>query len=487
MSLFDRSTGRAALFVGVLLALLIGAEGVRASSEVPLPASPVSSAALRGGASSATTSASGEKMFDAQSFILPNGLEVVVIPNDRAPVVTSMLWIRAGSADEPWGKSGSAHFFEHLMFKGTPTVGPGEFSKTVRALGGNDNAFTSYDYTAYFESVSVENLERVLAMEADRMRNLDPPPDHFASERKVILEERRERTDNDPRARFSEQLRAALYVNHPYGRPVIGWSDEMEKLDWPTARKFYDKFYGPNNAILVVSGDTNAEKLRPVVEKIFGPLKPLDPPPSRKRPSVPPLTGRMTLTWTDPAIRQPTLQRLYRVPSWREAKEESAALQVLEEILSGGPSTRLYKALAMESKKVSAVSFFYDPQRWDNAEAGFSATLLPDVTPQTVEAGIDDVLRILIRDGVEADELRAAKDSLKDGAIYARDSLTGPAMIVGQALATGATLDDVETWPARIDAVTAEQVREVAKKYLDPDDLTPLLSVTGHLMAGGSP
>ena len=235
-------------------------------------------------------------MFDAQSFVLPNGLEVVVIPNDRAPVVTSMVWIRAGSADEPWGKSGSAHFFEHLMFKGTPTVGPGEFSKTVRALGGNDNAFTSYDYTAYFESVSVENLERVLAMEADRMRNLDPPPDHFASERKVILEERRERTDNDPRARFSEQLRAALYVNHPYGRPVIGWFDEMEKLDWPTVKKFYDKFYGPNNAILVVSGDTNAEKLRPVVERVFGSLKPLDPVPSRKRPSVPPLTGRMTLT-----------------------------------------------------------------------------------------------------------------------------------------------------------------------------------------------
>lgn len=429
----------------------------------------------------------GQKVFNAQTFTLPNGLQVVVIPNDRAPVVTSMLWIKAGAADEPWGKSGSAHFFEHLMFKGTATVKPGEFSKIVRSLGGNDNAFTSYDYTAYFESLSVRHLEKILGMEADRMRNLNPPPGEFDAERKVILEERRERTDNDPKARFSEQLRAALYVNHPYGRPIIGWSDEMQKLDWPTAKKFYDKFYRPDNAILVVSGDVNKDTLKPLVEKTFGALPSSSDKVSRKRPAVPPLSGRMRLVWSDPQIRQPLVQRLYRVPSWRGSREESLALQVLEEVLSGGPSTRLYKALAVESKKVSAISFSYDPQRWDNAEAGFSASLLPGVSPEDVESSIDTLLRALIKDGVSAEELRAAKDSLKDAAVYARDSLTGPAMIVGQALATGASLDDVETWPSLIEGVTAAQVQAVAKKYFDPDDPALPMSVTGYLTGGKSP
>lgn len=424
----------------------------------------------------------GEKVFNAETFTLKNGMQVVVIPNDRAPVVTSMVWVRAGSADEPWGRSGSAHFFEHLMFKGTPKVGPGEFSKAVRALGGNDNAFTSYDYTAYFESVSVENLEKIMEMNADRMRNLSPPPDHFASEHKVILEERRERTDNDPQAKFGEQLRAALYVNHPYGRPVIGWYDEMERLDWPTAKKFYDKHYAPNNAILVVSGDMTAERLKPLAEKTYGSLKALEKQLSRKRPAVPPLVGEMRLVYRDPAIRQPMLQRLYRVPSWRQGKQDALALQVMEEVLSGGPSTRLYKALAVDSKKVSAVSFFYDAQRWDNAEAGFSATLLPGVKPEEVDGAINTILQTLIKEGITEDELRAAKESLKDGAVYARDSLTGPAMIVGQALATGATLEDVETWPAQIETVTAAQVQAVAKRYFNPDDPALPMHVTGYLM-----
>ncbi|MCB9979378.1 MAG: insulinase family protein [Rhodospirillales bacterium] len=427
-------------------------------------------------------SAPPEKVFNAEGFTLENGMQVVVIPNDRAPVVTSMVWIKAGSADEPWGRSGSAHFFEHLMFKGTPSVGPGEFSKTVRALGGNDNAFTSYDYTAYFETVSVEHLEKIMAMDADRMQNLAPPPDHFDSERKVILEERRERTDNDPAAKFGEQLRAALYVNHPYGRPVIGWLSEMEKLNWTTAKKFYDKFYAPNNAILVVSGDMTAERLRPLVEKTYGALPPLKKAPSRKRPEVPPLMGAQLLTYRDPAIRQPVLQRLYRVPSWRQSKQESLALEVLEEILSGGPSTRLYKALAVDSKKVSSVSFSYDAQRWDHSESRFSAAALPGVKLEEIDAAIDAVLRALIKTGVHADELRAAKDSLKDGAVYARDSLTGPAMIVGQALATGASLEDVETWPAQIESVTAAQVQDVAKKYFNPDDPFLPMHVTGYLM-----
>lgn len=422
------------------------------------------------------------KVFDAQSFTLANGLEVVVIPNDRAPVVTSMLWYKIGAADEPWGKSGNAHFFEHLMFKGTKKTPPGEFSKIVRTLGGDDNAFTSQDYTAFFESISVDALEKVLAMEADRMRNLDPPPKEFESEHKVILEERRQRTDNDPQARFAEQMDAALYINHPYGRPVIGWRDEMERLDWPTAKAFYERYYRPDNAILVVSGDMTAEKLRPIVEKTFGKiLRPKTPLPLRERPHSPPLRGETVVRVADPEIRQPITQSVWRVPSARQNPEDSLALQTLAEILGGGPSTRLYQDIVVGKKLATGIDMGYSAAKLDDGEVSIFASVAPGTKPEDVTAAISDALRTVVKDGVSETELRTARDALEAAAIYARDSLTGPAMTVGQALATGQSLDDVENWPDRIETVTAAQVQAVAAKYLDPDNPDAPMHVTGYL------
>lgn len=422
------------------------------------------------------------KVFDAQSFTLPNGLEVVVVANDRAPVATSMLWYKVGAADEPWGKSGNAHFFEHLMFKGTRTLKPGAFSKTVRMLGGNDNAFTGQDYTAYFQSIAVDSLEKVLAMEADRMHNLAPPPEEFASEHKVILEERRERVENDPQARFTEQLGAALYVNHPYGRPIVGWYDEMQRLDWPTAKAFYERYYRPDNAILVVSGDVTADSLRPMVERTFGKLgRGKGPVPERVRAQTPPLRGETIVRIADPAVRQPLVRREYRVPSARLDPQESLALELLAEILGGGPSTRLYREIVVARKLATGIDMDYDAARWDESEVVIDATPGEGVRIEDLAAALDAELVRVAREGVSDQELRTAKDALQAAAIYARDSLAGPAMIVGRALATGQTLEAVENWPERIEAVTLQSVQEVAAKYLDPRNPETPMYVTGYL------
>ncbi|MEM7679568.1 MAG: pitrilysin family protein, partial [Pseudomonadota bacterium] len=198
--------------------------------------------------------AAKDKVFNAEYFKLENGMDVVVIPNHRTPVITHMVWYKVGSADEKPGHSGLAHFLEHLMFKGSLGFGPGEFSRAVKALGGNDNAFTSRDFTAYFQSVASQHLELVMRMEAGRMRKLNTPIEEVNAERKVVQEERRQRTDNNPQGRFREALNNALYVNHPYNRPVIGWGHEIAELSWQSAKAFYDQYYGPNNATLVVSG-----------------------------------------------------------------------------------------------------------------------------------------------------------------------------------------------------------------------------------------
>lgn len=269
------------------------------------------------------------KTFNAETFTLSNGLQVVVIPNHRAPVVTHMLWYKVGAADELPGASGMAHYFEHLMFKGTETLEPGEFSKTVKKLGGNDNAFTGQDYTAYFQSVSVEHLPKVMQMEADRMFHLSPPPDHYLSEKNVVLEERRQRTENDPQSLFSETMISALFINHPYGTPIIGWMEEIRGYEWKDVKTFYDRWYAPNNAILVVSGDITAEELEPMAEKFYGHL-PVKPIPPRARPDVPPAIGQTKMTLRHPSIRQRTFQKIFLMPSARQNKEDSLALQLLQ-------------------------------------------------------------------------------------------------------------------------------------------------------------
>jgi len=425
------------------------------------------------------------KTFDALSYELENGMQVVVVPNHRVPVVTHMVWYRTGAIDEVPGKSGIAHFLEHLMFKGSGDLEPGEFSRIVKALGGRDNAFTSYDYTAYFQSVSKQHLERVMEMEAGRMRDLHPPLEEVASERDVVLEERSQRTDNNPAARFSEHMSAALYINHPYGRPIIGWRAEMEELNWDDAKAFHRKYYAPNNAILVVSGDVSGEDVLELARQYYGPLEPSDIQ-ARKTPAVPPLDGSSHIVMRDPAVQQDSYQAQYLAPSARQNKEDALALQVLEEIMSGGSSSRLYKSLVVEQKIASSAGMYYQGDHWDRGSVGLYGTPVPGHAVEDVEGAIDDVLRELIDAGVTEAEVSDAIARMQAEAIYARDSVAGPAMVIGRALTTGSTLDDVESWPQDIGTVTAVQVQDVAARYLDPDK-ADLRSVRGYLLRAKTP
>ena len=427
-----------------------------------------------------------KKVFNAETFMLDNGMEVIVVENNPAPVVTHMVWYRVGAADEPTGKSGIAHFLEHLMFKGSKQVGgrdlaPGEFSQIVRGLGGNDNAFTSQDYTAYFQSVPAEHLETVMRMEAGRMNGMQPPPEEVLSERKVILEERKQRTDNDPRGQFQEQLAAAAYVNHPYGIPVIGWKHEMDELSYEDAKAFYDKWYAPNNAILVVSGDVSPAEVFKLAIDVYGQL-PREEMIDRNRTRSPELNSKTQVTLKHPSIREPVVQTLYRVPSARQDKGESLALDVLEEIMGGGPTSRLYKSLVSEQKIASGAGLSYRSSAWDDGSLWVFATPLPGQTLGNVHEALMDELRLLIENGVSEEELNEAITRMQDEAVYARDSLTGPAMVLGSSLITGSQIDDIEYWPYDIADVTAADIQAVAKKYLNPDAPRAQPPVSGYLL-----
>jgi zinc protease len=421
------------------------------------------------------------KVFDAASFTLENGLEIVVVENHRAPVVTHMVWYKTGAADETPGVSGIAHFMEHLMFKGSEGLAPGEFSEKIRALGGNDNAFTSQDYTAYFQSISAAHLETVMTMEAGRMRGMNPPLEQVESERKVILEERRQRTDNNPSERLSEHMNAALYPNHPYGTPIIGWYHEMEQLGWDDAKSFYDRWYAPNNAILIVSGDVEPHNVLALAQKIYGPLERVDVP-ARERTKIPPLEASSTLTLKHPSVQQPAIQTAYRVPSYRMNPEESLAIQVLVEIMGSGPTSRLYRSLVVDQKLATGAGTFYRDAALDQTSFWLYATPAEGIAPEVAINSAYDEMRTLIRDGVSAEELQKAQLRLQDQAIFARDSLSGPAMIIGQALATGSSLDQIETWPQQVSAVTTAQIQAVAAKYLNPDIPIGNPPVTGILL-----
>ncbi len=432
-----------------------------------------------------TDTAAPEKVFNAKTFTLANGLQGVVVENHSVPVVTHMVWYRVGAADEVAGKSGIAHFLEHLMFKGQSypglgELGPGEFSKIIRSLGGNDNAFTAQDYTAYFQTIASKHLETVMRMEAGRMRGLNLPKDVVDAERLVILEERRQRIDNDPRAQFDEQMSEVLFANHPYRKPVIGWFHEMEGLSWEDATSFYKKWYAPNNAFLIVSGDVTVDQVKALAEKTYG-IIPRSEVPERKRTASPPFIGRTSVTMSHEVIREPVFMREYRVPSARQNLKDSLALQVLEEIMDGGPTSRLYKSLVVEKKIASSVGFSYSSYAWDDSTASLSAIPMEGVTLEQVEQALDDEIRKLIRDGVSEQELKDAVLRLQAEAIYARDSVAGPAMVIGYTLATGVSLEDLETWPQQIETVTAQQVQEVAARLLDPDKPTPTPYVNATL------
>jgi zinc protease len=427
------------------------------------------------------------KVFSPESFTLDNGLQVVIITNRRAPVVTQMLFYKVGGADENPGKSGLAHFLEHLMFRGTKTYGPGQFSAIVARLGGNENAFTTADFTAYHQSVAIEALPRVMELEADRMENLVLDKKTVDTEREVILEERRQRIDNNPHAQLGEMLNAVLYLNHPYRIPVIGWEHEMEGLTAEDAQDFYRHWYAPNNAILVLSGDISAAEARPLVEKYYGPIARRDVP-QRHRPSEPQQFAPRRVTLESDAVQQPSWIRIYQAPNYAGPKKDQAyALDVLAEILSGDTTGRLYRHLVVEQTLAAGVWSDFDGNRVDLGSFTFAATPNPGGKLETIEAAIDKEIADLLDKGVTDEEVARAKASLIDGAIKARDSLMGPANTLGQALAVGLAIDDVENWPDRIAAVTKDQIEAAAKAVFDINRSATGLLVPAPGAAGSTP
>ncbi len=413
-----------------------------------------------------------------RTFTLANGLLGVVIPDHRAPVVTHMIWYRIGAADEPVRKSGIAHFLEHLMFKATDKIPSGEFSKIVSRLGGNDNAFTSHDATAYHQRVAKTQLGRIMEMEADRMVNLKLEEREVATERDVILEERRSRVENNPTALIDEQMSAALHRNHPYGIPVIGWMHEMASLSRQDALDFYKAYYAPNNAILVVAGDVTLEEVKALAETHYGPLKPSPAIKPRARPGEPPLITPLRVELRDPRAGKPTLQRHYLAPSYVTAEPgEAEALDLLMKIVGGGATSRLYKELVVKQRIASSAGGYYSGFGLDYSKIGLYAIPADGKSLDAVEQAIDAVLETVTTDGVTEAELKRAKANYMAEYVYASDSQSALARRYGWSLVVGRTVEDVQTWPNRIAEVTAEQVKSVAGKYLDTRR-----SVTGRLL-----
>lgn len=414
----------------------------------------------------------------AKNFKLANGMDVVVIPDRRAPVVTHMVWYRVGSADEAPGTSGIAHFLEHLMFKGTEKIPPGEFSKIVAANGGQDNAFTSQDATAYFQRVSKENLPLVMEIEADRMANLRLDEKSVLTERDVILEERRSRVDNDPSSILNEQLMAALYQSHPYGIPVIGWRHEIAELDRNDALNFYSKYYAPNNAILVVAGDVDADEVKALAEKTYATVKKNGKITTRARPKEPPHQAGVRLTLEDPRAGKATLQRLYIAPSYASAKEgEAEALDMLMKIAASGTTSRLYKKLVVEQKKAASAGGWFSGTGLDSGRLGFAIVVGGKTPIEDVERAMDDVIEEIKAKGVTQKELDRAREAYIADLVYSSDSQTRLAQRYGWAMATGRSVEAVEAWPDRLKKVTVEDVNKAARTYLDLKQ-----SATGYLL-----
>ena len=410
-------------------------------------------------------------------FKLKNGLQVLVIPDHRAPVVTQMVWYRVGAADEPPGSSGIAHFLEHLMFKGTDLIPTGQFSKTIAKNGGEDNAFTNHDVTAYFQRVAKDRLPKVMEMEADRMANLRLSEEDVATERKVILEERRSRVDNDPGSILQEQMMAALYSNHPYGTPVIGWEHEIRALDREDALSFYRRFYAPDNAILVIAGDVEPEEVRRLAEETFGKLAP-SAKVSRARPQEPEHFAPVKVTLEDARAGRTTVQRFYLAPSYASAEPgEAEALDLLMRVAATGSVSKIYKRLVIEDKKAANAGGWYSDSGLDSGRLGFYAIAAEDVSAEELEQAIGGVIEDLRRDGVTQEELDRARASYIAEFVYTSDSQSRMARHYGWRLATGMTVADVEEWPNRLMRVTVDDLRAAARKYLVDKN-----SVTGYLL-----
>ena len=404
---------------------------------------------------------------EISNFKLANGMEVVVIPNNRAPVVTHMVWYRVGSADEVSGKSGLAHFLEHLMFKGTSKRAPGEFDRLIDINGGEGNAFTTSDYTAYFQRIASDRLELMMELEADRMQNLVLTDENVLPELDVVREERRERTDNDPSALLGEQIDAAMYTAHPYGKPVIGWMSEVAKLTRADAMAFYRAHYTPANAVLVVAGDVTPEQVKVLAEKHYGVLKnSFTPQPRVRTPEPDPIAARR-VTLIDARAASPAVQRSYLAPSYAASTgHEALALDLLADILGSGTQSRLYKSLVIDQKIAAYAAAWYSGDQMDSGTFGVYGAPNPGVDVAKVEAAMDAVLADLLKNGVTQQELDRVRNQAIAERVYTLDNQAALARMAGVALTTGLSARSIFDRDGEIGKVTLDDIRAAAARII---------------------
>ncbi len=415
---------------------------------------------------------------EVAEFMLDNGVQVIVIPDRRAPVVTHMVWYKVGSADDPIGKSGIAHLLEHLMFKGTSNTPQGEFSAAVTSIGGQENAFTSIDYTAYFQKVSPEALPTMMKYEADRMRNLVLTDDLIYPERDVVLEERSGRVDNSPGAILSEFTQSALFVHHPYGIPIIGWEHEIAKLEREALLAFYERWYQPWNAIVVVAGDVDPQAVLEEAQNTYGKVEATREKTPRVRVSDPATVVAKEVTYSDPRVTNPVWRRTFLAPSYQNAApREAEALDLLGTILGESATSRIYNEIVLESQLATSAGAFYQGSARDMAYFGLYATPRGDTSLEELEAAMEAQVDRLLADGVTQEELDRARQSFLKSVIYSQDSQVTLARIFGAVLSVGGTVEDIVEWPDRIKAVTVDDVNAAARKYLQRKK-----SVTSYLL-----
>lgn len=417
---------------------------------------------------------------EVTTFSLDNGLDVVVLEDHRAQIVVHMIWYRVGAADEPPGKSGIAHFLEHLLFKGTDDLESGEFSAIVTRNGGSDNAFTSFDYTAYFQRVASDRLELMMVMEADRMRDLRMTEEDVATERQVVLEERSQRVDSNPGSLFREQRQAAQYLNHPYGIPVIGWRHEMEQLNRDDAFAFYQRYYAPNNAILIVAGDVDPDEVRALAEKHYGPLAPTANLPERNRPQDPPQLSERRLAFADERIAQPYVTRSYLAPERDSGDQfEAAKLAMLAAVLGGdGATSVLGKKLQFDTQLAIFTSASYAGVSLDDTTFGLVIAPTPDVSLREAEDALDNAVAEFMEEGVDSEQFERIKMQLRASRIYAEDNIESLARRYGSALTSGLTVADIQAWPDILQSVTEADVMDAARSIFNRDN-----AVTGWAMS----
>ena len=411
-----------------------------------------------------TTDAIAKKTFDAKFFELKNGLKVIVIENKRAPVVAQMIWYNFGSGVEENGKSGLAHFMEHLMFKGTKKFPDSYYSNFISRIGGSENAFTSYDYTAYYQVFPKYELEKIMQMESDRMINLTLSEENVEIEKKVILEERFQRVESDPSAKLDESMRTVLFPNHYYGRPIIGWKHEIENLSFDDVIEFYKKYYVPNNATLVLSGDVDFERVKKLTKKYFG---------KRRKGNAliyenvvdPNIETSVTVEMKHSTVKQNIWKKFYRVNSYKNSIKDSLALEIGLRILASGSSSVLYENLVNKKKKFSAIGGYYQGLTRGEGSVYFYAIPNEDLVLDNIEIIINKEIDQILNEGISKKRFEIEKKKFVYDSIYERDGVLNPAQAVGEAITIGIKLDDLENLNKELDNVNYIDVIEALKKF----------------------